>query len=136
MINEITQQVYYADTDAYGVVWHGSYIRFFEIGRCAWCDDAGVDLIDLDKTHNIMIPVVNLNIRYKCSARLGDKMIISTFLKKITSLSATFVQKITSPDGRTFIEATIEIVAVNREGKLYRQIPEVLAKRMAKYAIE
>ena len=26
--------IYYADTDAYGVVWHGAYLRWMEKGRC------------------------------------------------------------------------------------------------------
>jgi acyl-CoA thioester hydrolase len=131
MKHEFTQKVYYADTDAYGVVWHGSYLRWMEVGRCRWCEAAGIDLIDLDKNHNIVIPVVGLNIRYKASAKLGDTVIIETTLEKFNALSATFKQVIKSEVGKTFLEAHVETVAINSEGKLYRRLPEVLAKSFA-----
>ena len=34
-------KVYYADTDAYGVVWHGTYLRWMEKGRVDLCDMLG-----------------------------------------------------------------------------------------------
>ncbi len=131
MKHEFTQTVYYADTDAYGVVWHGSYLRWMEAARCCWCEVAGIDLIDLEKNHNIVIPVTGLNMRYKCSARLGDIAIIETTLEKYNGLSAVFKQVIMSaPDGKVFVEAQVETVAISADsGKLYRRMPPVLAQR-------
>ena len=42
MKNIFEQKVSYCDTDAYGVVWHGSYLRWLEIGRMYFCDDIGL----------------------------------------------------------------------------------------------
>ncbi len=127
MKHEFVQKVYYADTDAYGVVWHGAYLRWMEAGRCLWCESSGIDLIDLDKNHDIVIPVVGLNIRYKSSAKLADTVIVETSLEKAGALSAVFKQVIRGEDGKIFVEAQVETVAVNSEGKLYRRMPEVLA---------
>ena len=33
MKNILEEKVYYADTDAYGVVWHGTYLRWMEKGK-------------------------------------------------------------------------------------------------------
>ena len=42
-IDEI--RVYYADTDAYGVVWHGAYLRWMEAGRVNYTEKVlGLDL--------------------------------------------------------------------------------------------
>ena len=93
------QKVFYSDTDAYGVVWHGSYLRWLEMGRVGLFEMMGHkinDLIDQD----ITLPVVNLNVKYKSSARLEDEMII---------------------------EADVVVVAISNGGKLYRRMPEVLA---------
>lgn len=122
------QKVFYSDTDAYGVVWHGAYLRWLEMGRVFWCEDTGQNLIEL-KNNDIMLPVVNINIRYKSSAKLNDEVIIETFIEKFNGLSVTFAQTIKSEQtGKTFIEARVEVVAVNNDGKLYRKMPDVLAQ--------
>lgn len=121
------QKVYYSDTDAYGVVWHGSYLRWLEAGRVEWCEMMGYNLIDL-KAQDIVLPVVNLNIRYKASAKLNDNLIIETWIENFNSLSVTFKQVIKSKDtDKIFIEAQVDVVAITNNGKLYRKMPEVLA---------
>ncbi len=39
-------KVQYADTDAYGVVWHGTYLRWMEAGRVEWLFSKGVELMN------------------------------------------------------------------------------------------
>lgn len=120
------QQVFYSDTDAYGVVWHGSYLRWLEMGRVLYCEQLGLDLISL-KENDIVIPVTNLNVRYKVSAKLNDKLIIKTKVSKITPLSMTFEQIITNAStNQTYIQAYVDVVAINNSGKLYRRLPDVL----------
>lgn len=120
------QQVFYSDTDAYGVVWHGSYLRWLEMGRVLYCEQLGLDLISL-KENDIVIPVTNLNVRYKASAKLNDKLIIKTKVSKITLLSMTFEQIITNAStNQTYIQAYVDVVAINNSGKLYRRLPDVL----------
>lgn len=122
------QKVYYSDTDAYGVVWHGSYLRWLEAGRVEWCEMNGHNLIEL-KEMDIVLPVVNLNVRYKSSAKLNDNLIIETWIKKFNNLSVTFSQVIKSREtGKIFIEADVDVVAISNNGKLYRRMPEVLAE--------
>lgn len=121
------QKVFYSDTDAYGVVWHGSYLRWLEMGRVYWCELAGYNLIEL-KEQDIVLPVVNLNIRYKASAKLNDSLIIETRITKFNGLSVTFSQVIKSKEtNKTYIEAEVDVVAINNDGKLYRRMPQILA---------
>lgn len=89
------QKVFYPDTDAYGVVWHGSYLRWLEMGRVDWCEMQGYNLIELE-AQDIVLPVVNLNVKYKSSAKLNDILIIETWIEKFNSLSVTFKQVIKS----------------------------------------
>lgn len=128
MKNIIEQKVFYSDTDAYGVVWHGAYLRWLEMGRVEWCEMTGHNLIELEHM-DIVLPVVNLNIRYKASARLNDELVIETTVSKFSGLTVTFAQKITSKEtGKIFIEAEVDVVAISNSGKLYRRMPEVLSR--------
>lgn len=126
-INILKEKVYYSDTDAYGVVWHGSYLRWLEAGRVELCEMLGHNLIELENS-DIVMPVINLNIRYKASAKLNDNIIIETKISKFNGMSVTFSQAIRSAKTlKTFVKAEVEVVAISKEGKLYRKMPDVLA---------
>ena len=122
------QTVYYGDTDAYGVAWHGSYLRWMEQARVEFCRDIGIDLVELKK-NNVAIPVTNLNIRYKASAFLDEKLIIQTIITKITPILVQFTQTIMNKEtGKIYTIGTVEVVAVDNTGKIYRRIPDILRK--------
>lgn len=122
------QKVFYADTDAYSVVWHGSYLRWMEMGRVMWCEEQGYSLNAL-KAQDIVLPVTNINIKYKASAKLEDIVIIETWIEKFNPLSVTFHQVIKSKEtDRVFVEAFVDVVALHEDGKLYRRMPEILTK--------
>ena len=126
MEHVFNQKVFYSDTDAYGVVWHGSYLRWLEMGRVYFCEMMGLNLVELEK-NDIVLPVTNLNVRYKASAKLNDEIIVKTSISKLTSLSAAFEHSIVDANtGKLFIQAQVDIVAINNAGKLYRKFPEVL----------
>ena len=125
----LEQKVYYSDTDSYGVVWHGAYLRWLEMGRVEFCEKLGLNLIDL-QNQDIVLPVTNLNIKYKSSAKLEDKILIETELTELKSYSVTFKQIIKSKEtGKTYVEADVIVVAINNDGKLYRKLPEILSKK-------
>lgn len=123
-------RVYYSDTDAYGVVWHGAYLRWLEKGRVDLCNALGIDLVTM-KDMDVLLPVTNMNVKYKASAKLDDTVIIETWIEKFNSLSVTFKQVIRSSEtNKVFIEALFDVVAINNDGKLYRRMPEELQKSL------
>jgi acyl-CoA thioester hydrolase len=123
------QKVYYSDTDAYGVVWHGAYLRWLEMGRVELCKMMGFSISDLQQ-QDILLLVVNMNLKYKMSAKLEDLIVIETEISEFKGLSVTFKQTIKSKEtAKTFIEAEFVVVAIHNDGKLYRRMPEVLAEK-------
>ena len=123
------QKVFYSDTDAYGVVWHGSYLRWLEMGRVEYCENLGLNLIDL-QNQDIVLPVTNLNIKYKSSAKLNDEILVETEITELKSYSVTFKQVIKSKEtGKTYVEADVTVVAINSDGRLYRKMPDVLSEK-------
>lgn len=123
------RKVYYSDTDAYGVVWHGSYLRWLEAGRVEWCELFGYTLPELT-AQDILLPVTNMNVKFKMSAKLNDVVVVETEISKFNGLAVTFSQTIKSQEtGKTYIEATFDVVAIsNSTGKLYRRMPAMLAE--------
>lgn len=125
------QTVYYADTDAYGVVWHGASIKWFEKGRVELAKMYGIDVFELE-CQGIIMPVVELNVRYKSSAFLSDNLTISTEIAEIRPSAITFLHTVSNTDsGKVNIIAHSTVVCVDKSGKLYRKLPEVFDRLKA-----
>ena len=128
MKHAFNTQVFYSDTDAYGVVWHGSYLRWLEMGRVLLCEDAGYKLSELE-AQDIVLPVAEINIKYKNSAKLEDKIRIETCVVDQGRFYITFQQNIIDEKtNKTYIEALVKVVAIHKDGKLYRSLPEQILK--------
>ena len=97
------------------------------MGRVNWCEDLGFNLVDLEN-QDIVMPVTNLNVKYKLGAKLNDILTIETELVEFNGLSAQFHQVI-KRDDKVCIDAQITVVAINQAGKLYRRMPEILSKK-------
>lgn len=132
MKHTFEQKVYYSDTDAYGVVWHGSYLRWLEMGRVELCEMLGHNLLELE-ANDIVMPVTNMNIRYKASGKLNDVVIVETWIKKTTPVTVVFEQTIKNKEsGKLFIQAEFEVVAIHNDGKMYRRMPDILKESFEK----
>ena len=128
MKHVFTTKVFYSDTDTYGVVWHGSYLRWLEMGRVLLCENAGYKLSQLEQD-DIVLPVAELNIKYKNSAKLEDNIIIETNVVDQGRFYITFQQFIKNEKlDKTYIEALVKVVAIHKDGKLYRSLPEQVIK--------
>ena len=126
---EFTQEirVLYSDTDAYGVVWHGAYTKWFEAARVGLVEDLGLPLEDLE-ANGILFPVVEMNIRYKSSAKMNEKIVIKTNIAELKPLSVTFEHKVYEQKTNTLrvIAHTTIVVIDSKTGKMFRRMPEEL----------
>lgn len=86
---QFSVRVRYAETDQMGVVYHGNYAQYFEMGRVEWLRNLGISYKWMEE-NGIMLPVVSLNINYKKPARYDDLLIVKTIFKKQTSVKIEF----------------------------------------------
>ncbi len=82
-------RVRYGETDQMGVVYHGNYAQYFEIGRTEWLRSLGITYKYMEKT-GIILPVISLNCNFKKSAYYDDELTILTILKKTPSVKIEF----------------------------------------------
>lgn len=126
MKHEFKQKVFYSDTDAYAYVWHGSYLRWLEMGRMGLCEQVGYSLSKMFE-EDIVLPVVEVNLRYKMPAKLEEELLIVTELQEVSKLSMTFLQRIyNANDNKLHLEAHVKVVATHNDGSLYRTFPQAL----------
>ena len=118
-------RVLYSDTDSYGVVWHGAYTKWFEAARVELVEMLGLKLSDLEENH-IIFPVVEMNIRYKSSAKMNERIVIKSHIKEVKPVSVTFEHNVYEKSTDTLrVTAYTTIVAVNSStGKIFRRMPD------------
>ena len=71
-------RVYYEDTDAGGVVYHATYLRFAERARTEALRDAGIPHAELLERFTLMFVVRRIEVDYLRPARLDDLLIVVT----------------------------------------------------------
>lgn len=86
---EFTVRVRYAETDQMGVVYHGNYAQYFEIGRVEWLRNLGISYKWMEE-NGVMLPVVSLSMNYKKPARYDDLLRVKTILKSQTTVKIEF----------------------------------------------
>lgn len=116
-------RVYFEDTDAGGVVYHASYIRFCERGRTDFLRLLGTDarrMIDgSDSREPAAFVVRRMNCDFLRPARMDDLLEVETRVKALGGASVTLLQAI-SIDGRRIFEAEVTVVLVSISGKPLR----------------
>ena len=87
--HQIQIRVRYSETDQMGVVYHGNYVPYFEIGRVEWLRNKGISYKSMEES-GIGLPIVNMNINYKKSARYDELLTVHTVFKSQTSVKIEF----------------------------------------------
>lgn len=86
MIQSRTQiTVRYAETDMMGVVYHGSYLPWFEIGRTTLLREQGLPYRDLE-ADGFRLPVLEVTARYLRPAVYDDTVTLVTTLREKPTL--------------------------------------------------
>ena len=116
-------RVYFEDTDAGGIVYHASYIRFCERGRTDFLRLLGTDARAMIDGSDSKEPAAFVVRRMHCDffrpGRMDDLVVVETRVKALGGASVTLVQTITTAGKRLF-EAEVTVVLVSMSGKPLR----------------
>ncbi|GAA4063024.1 thioesterase family protein [Flavobacterium cheonanense] len=115
--HEVQVRVRYGETDQMGVVYHGSYVPYFEIGRVEWLRNKGVSYKALEES-GIALPIVSMHLNYKKPARYDDMLTINTKLKKYSGVKIEFDCEIRNENEELLTTAHFILVFVDiKNGK-------------------
>lgn len=87
--HDVQVRVRYSETDQMGVVYHGSYVPYFEIGRVEWLRNKGVSYKKLEES-GVALPIVSMHLNYKKPARYDDMLTINTKLRNYSGVKIEF----------------------------------------------
>lgn len=82
--HRLTLTVPFFDVDSMDIVWHGHYVKYLEMARCAFLSALGYDY-KVMKMNGYGWPVVQLNLKYVRPAVFGQKIGVEVILKEYES---------------------------------------------------
>lgn len=93
LISETKIIVRYAETDQMGIVHHSNYPVWFEAGRTDFIRKMGMPYSKVEE-NGAMLPLIELNCRYKGFAKYEDEITIKTRVKENTGVRLAFYYEV------------------------------------------
>ncbi len=122
-------RVYFENTDAGGVVYHGEYLKFLERARTEWLRHLGFDHQWLARNHRIVFVVSQVAVDFLKPARLDDNVAVSVQLESLGKVRCVFLQEIRREDD-LLVRAKVTVACVTGETLKPVEIPEALRRKM------
>jgi YbgC/YbaW family acyl-CoA thioester hydrolase len=121
-------QVMFFDTDCGGVVSNIAYLRFIEVARTLLAEELGLALTEMAETQRYPL-VVHTEIDYRRAAKLGDRLVIESWLDRLERVRFWCAFRIVRPKDNTLIAECRQTLALIEmpAGKLL-QLPEAWKK--------
>ena len=123
-------RVYYEDTDAGGVVYHATYLRYAERARTEALRDLGVPHAELVERFGVMFMVRRLEVDYERGARLDEALTVETEVLEVGGATTRLRQTVRNKDGVCAVLA-VRLACVRLEGNKPGRIPPLWRERLA-----
>jgi len=115
-------RVYFADTDAAGMVYHAAYLAYAERARTEMMRVVGFDHVDLNKRLGLLLGVRAIEVDYLRPARLDDLLDLRTTLEEMGGASMRLRQDVWRSDVE-IARMTVRLACIGADGRPAR-IPD------------
>lgn len=125
----LSVRVYWEDTDASGLVYHASYVRFMERGRTELLRRLGLDqrpLLEGMAGAPIFFVVRAMELEFMKPAAMDDLLSVETRVRQLGGASLTLDQRVLR-GAETLVAATVKVVCV--ESGRAKRLPSDVRER-------
>ena len=123
-------RVYYEDTDAQGVVYHGNYLHFAERARTEMLRIVGCAHQWLIDRHDACFSVRRLTAAYHAPARLDELLEVRSKVTDMRGAVLSLKQDILRPPALTpLVAMTLDMACLNGQGRP-RRLPSFLLQAL------
>jgi len=130
---ELPVRVYWADTDAGGVVYHSNYLDYCERARTEWLRQLGFSQQRLVDEEGVLFTVARLEIDFRRPARLDDLLSVRTSATASGGATVEFVQEVwrAEPTSDLLATARVRVACVDAASFRPRRLPASIRERFA-----
>ena len=126
-------RIHYALTDQMGVVYHGHYAQFYEIGRAEWLRKLHFSYKDIEAM-GIIMPVVDIHSRFLRPAKYEDLITVKTILKELPiHHKIAFHHEIYNEEGELLNTGNVTLYFMQAKDMKRCEMPAVLKVKLEGY---
>lgn len=126
LVSRTQINVRYAETDMMGIVYHGNYLPWFEVGRTTLLKECGVPYRELE-AQGYFLPVIEMGAKFLRSALYDDNLTIITQLKERPVLRIHLEYEVRRGEELLVTGFTVHTF-INKAGEPVRPPPAFAAK--------
>lgn len=127
---EVEIEVPFHDVDVMQVVWHGHYVKYFEIGRCALLRRFDYDYRQMEES-GYLWPVVDFHLKYVRPARYGQRIVVrAELLEYENRLKMGYEIRDAESGERLTSGSTIQVAVDGASNELQFISPAVLIQKV------
>lgn len=128
-----TVRVRYAEADPMNVVYYGNYAQYFEVARVESLRSLGISYKTIEEM-GIMLPVVELNIKYLRPAKYDDLLTIKSYIKTLPmDHRIQFDQEIYNEEGKLLTIGVVKLYFMDNQLGKRAEMPAYLREKLAPY---
>lgn len=117
------------DCDALEVVWHGNYLRYFELARTALFQACDLDVEDM-RALGLKMFVTESRCRYLYPLRYNDRVRVSARFSQVDAILRVSFLVENLNENRKSARAHTELALTAPDGELCTLLPEVVRERI------
>ena len=125
-------QVRYDEVDKMGYVYHGNYAKYYHISRTELLRKVGISDRELE-SQNIILPVIEMNIRYIQPVYYDDFITIKTKLLELPETRMKFQHEVINQDDEIINIANSTLVFVDSNTRKPMIVPEIILNKLELY---
>jgi len=126
-------RVRYGETDQMGFVYYGVYAQYFEVARVEAIRNLGILYADLERTHHIWMPVMNMQVRYLRPARYDDLLTIETTIPSLPQRDIRFRYEIRNEAGQLLTGALVQLCFLDAKTQKRIDAPSFIVDPLSVY---
>ena len=131
--SETKIRIHYALTDQMGMVYHGHYAQFYEIGRTESIRDLGYTYKDIEAL-GVIMPVVDIHSRFLRPAKYDDLITVKTTLRELpVHHKIIFHSEIYNQHNELLNTGDVTLYFVDTISMKRCEMPAVLKDKLQKY---
>ena len=120
-------RVYYEDTDATGIVYHASYLKYCERARTEWLRRLGFGQERLRIEHGVAFTLASAQMQWRRPARLDDLLDVSVRVAAYGKVRIDFEQRIVRGEDRTELAvASMRVACIDTTSMRPRRLPAAM----------
>ena len=124
-----TIRVRYDEVDKMGYVYHGNYAKYFHMSRTSLLRKIGISDKKLE-SQNIIMPVIEINIKYLKPVFYDDQIRIKTYLKEVSGIKLKFQHLVFNQQNEIINKGNSLLVFVNSISRKPIKIPNPIVVKL------